>query len=132
MKLNHLDLQVPDVRAAVAFFERSFDLELCSNPSSPAIAILSDRHGFTLVLQRMQDPHATYPEGFHLGFLLDGEAEVRERHARLVAEGAVPVTALIENNRGVMFYCTGPGGVAIEVGCRRRALVAPEGGNLRP
>ncbi|UQA55265.1 VOC family protein [Polyangium aurulentum] len=120
MKLNHLDLQVPDVRAAAQFFERHFDLEISSNPNSPAIVILSDRHGFTLVLQRMKDAQATYPEGFHIGFLIDDEAEVRRHHARLLAEGIGPISDLIQNNRGLMFYCTGPGSVTIEVSCRRR------------
>jgi catechol 2,3-dioxygenase-like lactoylglutathione lyase family enzyme len=125
MKLNHLDLQVPDVRAAVDFFERYFDLELCSNRNSPAIAILSDRHGFTLVLQRTQDAQASYPEEFHIGFLIDDEDEVRRHHARLVADGISPLSNVIQNNRGVMFYCRGPGSVAIEVGCMRRGRVDP-------
>ncbi|MDI1444335.1 VOC family protein [Polyangium sp. 6x1] len=125
MKLNHLDLQVPDVRAAVEFFERYFDFELCSNRNSPAIAILSDRHGFTLVLQRTKDAQASYPEEFHIGFHIDDEDEVRQHHARFVADGINPMTDVIENNRGVMFYCRGPGSVAIEVGCMRRGRVAP-------
>ena len=56
MKLNHLDLQVPDVQHTARFFERYFDFEHTSNRASPAIAILSDRHGLVLVLQKLKDP----------------------------------------------------------------------------
>jgi len=120
MKLNHLDLQVPDVRAAVEFFERYFDLELCSSRKSPALAVLSDRHGFTLVLQRLRDAQSSYPEDFHIGFHIDDEDEVRQRHARFVADGISTISDVIENNRGVMFYFRGPGAILIEVGCMRR------------
>jgi catechol 2,3-dioxygenase-like lactoylglutathione lyase family enzyme len=123
MKLNHLDLLVPDVRAAADFFERCFDLEICSNRNSPAIAILSDRHGFTLVLQRAEAP--SYPEGFHIGFLVEEEDEVRRQHARLVAEGIGPISDVIQNNRGLMFYCRGPGAVTIEVSCSKRVWGEP-------
>src|SRR3954451_621599 len=71
MKLNHLDLQVSDVQRTVDFFEKYFDLELRSSRTSPALAILSDRHGFVLVLQRRKHDAETYPEGFHVGFLVD-------------------------------------------------------------
>ena len=113
MNLNHLDLQVPDVRAAVDFFERYFGLALRSNRASPAIAIMADEAGFTLVLQRNEA--AVYPEGFHVGFFVDDEALVRERHAQLLADGVGQLSDVIVNNRGVMFYCTAPFGVAIEV-----------------
>ena len=52
MQLNHIDLQVPDVQEAAAFFERWFGFELTSNRDSPAIAILRGEGDFTLVLQR--------------------------------------------------------------------------------
>jgi len=118
MKLNHLDLLVPDVHAAVDFFERHFDFEMCSNRASPAIAILSDRAGFTLVLQRKKRESEAYPEGFHIGFIVDDDETVRSAHARMVADG-VASSGVIQNGRGVMFYCTAPGDITVEVSCRR-------------
>ena len=118
MKLNHLDLHVPDVRALVTFLVDHFDLELQSNAHSPAIAILSDREGFTLVVQRAKDDVA-YPAGFHIGFIVDDEATVRARHARMTDAGVTKITPIDMNGRGTMFYCQAPGDLVVEVSCRR-------------
>ena len=119
MKLNHLDLHVPDVRALSSFLVAHFDLELRSNPDSPAIHILSDGHGFTLVIQRAKDD-AKYPEGSHIGFLVDDESIVRARHERMVAAGVTKITPIDMNGRGTMFYCQAPGDLVIEVSCPKR------------
>lgn len=118
MNLNHLDLQVHDVPGTIAFFERYFGLVLRSNPSSPALAILTDGHGFVLVLQRCERPDDRYPEGFHLGFLLDDVDAVRALHTRLRAD-EVPVSDVIVNGRGTMVYLTRPEGYYVEVSCQR-------------
>ncbi len=118
MKLNHLDLQVSDVQKSVDFFERYFDLELRSSRTSPAIAILSDRQGFVLVLQRRKSDAEVYPDGFHLGFVVDDVESVERAHAR-AKEGGLEVTDVITNNRGVMIYCKAPDGYAVEVSCPR-------------
>ena len=118
MKLNHLDLQVSDVQRSVAFFEHYFGLELRSSRTSPALAILSDQHGFVLVLQRKKDDAEKYPDGFHVGFFVDDVESVHRAHAR-ATEGGIQVSAVIENNRGVMIYCTAPDGFAVEVSCPR-------------
>lgn len=117
MKLNHLDLQVQDVTRTKAFFERYFGLHVQSNPSSPALVILTDEAGFVLVLQRSQTPQP-YPEGFHLGFLLDDVASVQALHARALADGA-QVSDVIVNGRGTMIYLTAPEGYYVEVSCQR-------------
>jgi len=117
MKLNHLDLQISDVPKTVSFFERFFDFELQSNRSSKAIAFLSDRHGFLLVLQHRKNDAERYPEGFHLGFLVDDEAQVVETRARL-ADAGHEVSEVIRNNRGVMIYCKAEDGILIEVSVR--------------
>jgi catechol 2,3-dioxygenase-like lactoylglutathione lyase family enzyme len=119
MKLNHLDLHVPDVRALTSFLVEHFDLELRSNPDSPALAILSDEEGFTLVVQRAKDD-ARYPEGFHIGFLVDDESIVRARHASMVAAGVTKITPIDMNNRGTMFYCQAPGDIVVECSCPKR------------
>lgn len=117
MKLNHLDLQVNDVPRAVAFFERCFDFTLTSNRASPAIAFLTDGHGFVLVLQRCTEGPARYPRGFHLGFLVEDEATVERTRTRL-AEAGQEVSDVIRNNRGVMIYCRAEDGFLVEVSAR--------------
>jgi catechol-2,3-dioxygenase len=117
MKLNHLDLQVYDVIRTAQFFERYFGLQLQSNPSSEALAILTDASGFVLVLQRSKADER-YPDGFHVGFLLDDVASVHALHARALADGAA-VSEVIINGRGTLIYLTTPEGYYVEVSCQK-------------
>jgi catechol 2,3-dioxygenase-like lactoylglutathione lyase family enzyme len=112
VKLNHLDLQVDDVQALASFFALHFELVRRSNDRSPAIAILGDDAGFTLVIQRKRE--ATYPPGFHIGFILDTAAAVHARRDKLVASG-VTVGEIGVDNRGTRFYLTAPGEILVEV-----------------
>lgn len=123
MKLNHLDLQVNDVRQTSALFERVFGLRIHSNRASPAIAILSDEGGFTLVLQKMKEPEGRYPEGFHVGFLVDELSTVKHAQQAIRAEGW-EVSELIQNNRGAMIYGRAPEGYYIEVSVRPALMPA--------
>ena len=120
MRLNHLDLHVRDVPGTAAFFQRYFDLALQTRPDSPALAVLTDGHGFVLVLQRAPRPDAdTYPEGFHLGFLVDDVATVERLQQRARGDGA-EVSDVIVNGRGTMIYFTAPEGYSVEVSCQRK------------
>jgi catechol 2,3-dioxygenase-like lactoylglutathione lyase family enzyme len=121
VKLNHLDLQVPDVVDTAAWFARHFDFTIVSNPTSPAIIILRGDDGFSLVLQRRRDDDPAYPEGFHIGFLVDDVATVRATRARLAAAGAAPGD-VTTSNRGTMFYLYAPGKILVEVSCRPARL----------
>lgn len=117
MILNHIDLQVSDVQAAVLFFERFFDFSLESSRTSPAIAILRGERDFVLVLQRKTE--IAYPDGFHVGFLVEDVAIVEGMHARL-RDAGLTVSDIQRNNRGTMIYCHGPDGILVEVSCRKR------------
>jgi catechol 2,3-dioxygenase-like lactoylglutathione lyase family enzyme len=120
MKINHLDLQVADVQATVAVFERLLGLRLQSSRTSPALAILTDDEGFTLVLQRRKGDSERYPEGFHFGFLVDDVERVRAFHASASAE-TLEVSAIIETGRGTLVYARTPDGLLIEVAHHRRS-----------
>ena len=125
MKLNHLDLQVSDVQRSVELFERLFELQLDSSRTSPALAILSDGAGFTLVLQRKKNEADAYPDGFHVGFFLDDVEEVRGFQARAKELGLVEVSDVIENGRGVLVYLRTWDGLLLEVSWQRpRAMQA--------
>jgi catechol 2,3-dioxygenase-like lactoylglutathione lyase family enzyme len=119
MKLNHLDLQVSDVRRSAALFVRLFGFQLQSSATSPAIAILGDGDGFTLVLQRRKNDTDAYPEGFHCGFLVHDVETVRRFHLDARASGLVEVSEIIENGRGVLVYCRTWDGLTVEVSCPR-------------
>lgn len=127
MKLNHIDLQVPDVVEAVTFFERWFAFTLTTSRTSPALAILHGADGFVLVLQRSL-AGGTYPDKFHIGFILGSEALVTDFHERARA-AALEVSDVLRNGRGTQVYFRGPGGILVEVSCPR-ASVAAEASNV--
>jgi catechol 2,3-dioxygenase-like lactoylglutathione lyase family enzyme len=110
--LNHLDLQVDDVQALAGFLVEHFALQRRSNDRSPAIAILGDDAGFTLVIQRRRE--GAYPPGFHIGFIVDDPAHVHDKHAELAARG-VAIGTIDRDGRGTRFYLTAPGGILVEV-----------------
>jgi catechol 2,3-dioxygenase-like lactoylglutathione lyase family enzyme len=119
MHINHLDLQVRDVQATRAFFEENFGLTLQSNPNSHALVIMTDASGFVLVLQKAASDTERYPDGFHLGFLMEDVESVHAAHARALAN-RTPVSDVIVNGRGTMIYLTAPEGYAVEVACHKR------------
>jgi catechol-2,3-dioxygenase len=121
MHINHLDLQVHDVQATRAFFQTMFGLTLQSNPSSPALVIMTDESGFVLVLQKAASPDDRYPEGFHLGFLMPDVESVHAVHAR-AREHGTQVSDVIVNGRGTMIYLTAPEGYAVEVACQKHTF----------
>ncbi len=120
MKLNHIDLQVPDVHRATDFFQRYFGFELRSNPSSPAIAILHGDGDFVLVLQRKKRDDERWPEGFHIGFHVDALADVERVHALAKAEG-LEVSDITSGNRGTLVYLTSADGILVEVNHRGKS-----------
>ncbi len=117
MKLNHVDLQVHDVQAAAALFTALFDFKLISNPTSPAIAILSGEGETTLVLQKRTDD-APWPAGFHIGFIVDDISLVHDFHARAAGRAGLTISPVHTNGRGTQTWCTFQD-VVIEVSVRR-------------
>lgn len=120
MFLNHIDLHVTDVQATVTFFETFFGFALETSRTSPAIAVLRGDHGVSLVLQR--NAAATYPDGFHVGFLVEEVATVRAMH-RALTEAGLEVSPVDSNGRGTMMYCRFDR-LLVEVSCRRRSPAA--------
>ncbi len=119
MRLNHLDLAVPDVAAATAFFTSHFGFSHLETRGNQGLAILRGADGFVLVLTRLKEAAtASYPKTFHIGFLLDSAARVHEVHARLKAAGVDSLSEVAEMRGSTLLYCRGPGDTLIEVGYR--------------
>jgi catechol 2,3-dioxygenase-like lactoylglutathione lyase family enzyme len=120
MQLNHLHLSVSDVPACAGVFSRYFGFSQLEASSNAGFAVLSNLEGFVLVLMRHAkdvDPEQAYPPQFHVGFLIDGEAQVAQLHAEMTADG-LHVSEL-EFSRGARrFYFRVPGGVLVEIGHR--------------
>lgn len=115
MNLNHVDLHVSDVDAARQFFERHFGLR-CVYQRAGQIALLHDEAGLELGVSNLRhSPPSPYPADFHVGFVLDGAAGVREAYERLKADGVRIKIDLREGGPNLFFMCEGPDGIPVEV-----------------
>ena len=115
MNLNHLDLQVTDVERARRFFEDHFGLRLV-HQRKDQLAILEDQAGFSLGVSNLYGSASpAYPPDFHIGFILETEAEVRTSYDRLRAAGVPIKSELSRGGPNLYFMCLGPDSIMIEV-----------------
>ena len=123
MKLNHLDLPVPDVAATAAFFQQYFGFHRHDNRGDGSMAILVGEGGFVLILNRLgEGDTGAYPKSFHVGFLLDSDDAVREVHASLSGgPPAEPPGPMSHSYGAFVFFCRAPGNILIEVSHRPQA-----------
>jgi len=119
MQLNHLNLCVDDLTKARVFFQTCFDFQFLEQKGE-AVAIMTDGHGFTLVLS---NPRAfnkemrPYPEDFHVGFLLETSDQVDQAYHRLAA-AEVHLAREPKKIRGSYgFYFTALNDILFEVSC---------------
>lgn len=120
MKLNHANLCTTDVAGLAAFFTRHFGFELVAMRGKDAFAILRGTDGFALNLMRPgKGGGSDYPDGFHIGFLVDDAEGVHAMHAEMTKAGVGPdaVQNLVRGGAATtVFYCNAPGGLLVEVG----------------
>jgi catechol 2,3-dioxygenase-like lactoylglutathione lyase family enzyme len=115
MKLNHLNLVVPDVPRTAKFFEEFFGFRPTEQKGRDALAVLFDTAGFALVLSNFERATAVaYPRDFHIGFLLESETQVKDVFERLKAAGHVEKPPQ-RMHGSWSFYVTAPGGINVEV-----------------
>jgi catechol 2,3-dioxygenase-like lactoylglutathione lyase family enzyme len=117
MQLNHLNLCVDDLTEARTFFQNCFDFQFLEQKGE-AVAVMTDGYGFTLVLSNpraFKNEMRPYPEGFHVGFLLETSDQVDQAYRRLAAAG-VQLTQEPRKIRGSYgFYFTALNGILFEV-----------------
>jgi len=119
MRLNHLDLAVPDVVASRNFFTAFLGFEHVQTLGQGGLAVLKDSSGAVLVLSRLRRSGSqTYPEGFHIGFHLSRREEVLALHARLTAENVAAPSEPRVQRGALSFYFTAPGGILVEIAAR--------------
>lgn len=131
MRLNHLDLYVPDVSVTADFFVTHFDLELVAMRGVGGLAILKDESGLEIVISH---PIAKFGgasqselarETYHIGFILPERDDVDRIYASLSRSG-VSLDGEPRSMRGSwLFYCTAPGRILIEVGWRPQTTAQP-------
>jgi catechol 2,3-dioxygenase-like lactoylglutathione lyase family enzyme len=120
MRLNHVNLTVPDVKQTRNFFETYFGFRCVSEKGRDALVVLLDETGFVLTLNNFdKEEKVEYPGAFHIGFMQDSRERVDEIYERLKAGGwgASPPR---EFHAAWTFYLRAPGGFLVEVGHQHR------------
>jgi catechol 2,3-dioxygenase-like lactoylglutathione lyase family enzyme len=115
MRLNHLNLTVPDVRRTREFFETYFGFRCVAERGRGALAVLADESGFILSLNNFdQAAKVEYPGAFHIGFMQESRERVDEIHQRLTS-GGFDAEPPREFHGAWTFYFRAPGGFLVEV-----------------
>lgn len=115
MRLNHLNLTVPDVAASRAFFETYFGFRCLAGGGRGALAVLADESGFILTLNNFEKAtEVEYPGAFHVGFMQESDERVDAMYERLKADGFESDPPR-EFHGAWTFYLRAPGGFLVEV-----------------
>lgn len=123
MRLNHIDLHVPDVAATAEFFTTYLGLTLIDTRANGGLAILSDGHGLELVLSHAiakfgsTDQAERQLVSYHIGFILADRDAVDRVYAAMAA-GGLDLQPPREMRGGWLFYGYAPGHVLVEIGAR--------------
>jgi catechol 2,3-dioxygenase-like lactoylglutathione lyase family enzyme len=114
VKLNHLALAVRDQQRSILFYDRYFMFDPATARRYPdGVIIVNDADGFALALGR--DESSKRAPGFpHFGFEMDTPSEVRDLHARLLADG-VELIEVEDTETYVGFKCLDPDRHVVEV-----------------
>jgi catechol 2,3-dioxygenase-like lactoylglutathione lyase family enzyme len=124
LRLNHLDLHVPDVAQTRDFLVAYFGFKHLDTKGADALAILEDDAGFELVIScpneklRGADQATLGVNTCHIGFIVSERGDVDALHARLIAGGVELADAPKPMRGGWGFYVRAPGQILIEVSCR--------------
>ena len=115
MRLNHLNLTVPDVPACRDFFTTYFGFRSVAERGRSALVVLTDESGFVLTLNNFgKATEVRYPEAFHVGFIQESRERVDAIFERFKADG-FDVPPPREFHGAWTFYLQAPGGVLVEV-----------------
>ena len=115
MRLNHLNLTVPDVRKTQTFFETYFGFRCIAEMRRDTLSVLADESGFVLTLNNFEKAaHVEYPGAFHVGFNLENRERVDEIYERLKTDG-FEMEPPRQFHGAWTFYLRAPGGFLVEV-----------------
>lgn len=108
MKLNHINLVVTDVAAAVKLFEGHLGFK-CIENRKDAVAVLEGEDNFVLIFwsSKLNKTKTTsYPENFHIGFYQPDKESVLKIYENLKAENVVfdSEPSKMRNTFGFYFY----------------------------
>jgi catechol 2,3-dioxygenase-like lactoylglutathione lyase family enzyme len=120
MRLNHLNLTVPDVARSKEFLESYFGLKCVAELGRNSLAVMLDETGFILTLNNFEKvSEVQYPGMFHIGFMQESRERVDAINSRLKADG-FDVEAPHELHGAWTFFFRAPGNFLVEVGYQHR------------
>ena len=115
MRVNHLNLTVPDVAQTREFFETYFGLKCVTDRGRNALAVLVDETGFVLTLNNFEKAtEVEYPGAFHIGFMQESRERVDAIYEQL-KRGGFDAEPPREFHGAWTFFFRAPGGFDIEV-----------------
>jgi catechol 2,3-dioxygenase-like lactoylglutathione lyase family enzyme len=119
LRINHIDLHVPDVKTTRDFLRENFGLSCVCSYDADGFAILRDCAGFELGLGQLADAAGgTYAAGLvccDIGFMLPSYHAFVTLLARLRAAGAEVRLGSVDTHGVSAFCCLAPGGVTLQV-----------------
>jgi len=118
MKLNHINLTVPDVKVTADFFEKIFSFNCLEIKGDNALAVLKGEDGFVLVITSHafnRSNNHSYPDAFHVGFLVNSKQEVDLKYDQLISSGYTTGHAPRNMHGAYGFYFNAPGNILVEV-----------------
>jgi catechol 2,3-dioxygenase-like lactoylglutathione lyase family enzyme len=124
MRLNHLDLHVPDVAATRDFFRDYLDFTEVETRGNNGLAILKDDAGLEFVISHPvakfggADTPTVGANTYHIGFIQPSREDVNGLFERLRAAGVEIQGEPQAIRGGWLFYCFAPGRILIEIGWR--------------
>jgi catechol 2,3-dioxygenase-like lactoylglutathione lyase family enzyme len=124
MRMNHLDLHVPDVAATSDFLVQQFGLILHEMRGVNGLAILNDKAGLEIVISKPiekfggSDQLKLGANTYHIGFMLPEKDAVNRLYDTLKQSGAELWSEPQAIRGDWLFYCLAPGRILIEVGWR--------------
>ncbi|RKD56679.1 VOC family protein [Rhizobium sp. WW_1] len=124
MRLNHLDLHVPDVAATRDVLVSAFGLTEVGTRGANGLAILRDDAGLELVISRPVekfgggDAVSVGLNTYHIGFMQPSREAVDALFERAKSAGCEIWQPPAARRGGWSFYCFAPGRILIEVGWR--------------
>ena len=115
MRLNHLNLTVPDVARTREFFEKYFGLRCVFERGHDVLSVLVDESGFVFTLSNFNKAtEVEYPGAFHIGFGQETRERVDEIYRQLTADG-IDANPPKEFHGAWTFYFRAPGDFVVEV-----------------
>lgn len=117
MKINHMNLVVPNILETALFFEKYFNFKI-QKTMGEILSILHGDDDFVLIISNFPKTATfEYPADFHIGFYQDNAGKVTEIFEKLKNDGVELPQQPQQIRDRFGFYFHAPGKILIEITC---------------